>query len=415
MNLKRVVVTGMGTLTPIGNSFPTFRKAVLEGANGINPITKFDSENIRTKFACELKNFNILDYLDKKEASKIDDSSQYALVACMEAVGQSNLLDNQLNKERIGVILGTGIGGIHSLLDPLKDYHQSNTPHFSPFFILKVMSNMMAGIISLKFGFKGPNYVTASACASSANAIIDAFHFIQMGKADVMITGGSEACIIVPVVDGFNAMRALSTRNDDIYTASRPFDLNRDGFVIGEGAGVLVLEELEHARKRNATIYAELAGVGVSADAYHITAPHPEGEGGMRSMQAAIDNAGISLNEIDHINAHATSTPVGDLAECKAIRTLFGAHASKILLTSTKSMTGHLLGAAAAVESLAAIIAILDQKIPPTINQIHSDPEFADLNIVKNQACSHTIKTVLSNSFGFGGHNSSIIYKKFDS
>ncbi|MDL2309232.1 beta-ketoacyl-ACP synthase II [Bacteroidales bacterium OttesenSCG-928-B11] len=414
MKLKRVVVTGLGALTPIGNSYPAFREALLQGVNGANPITKFDPEKFKTKFACELKDFDILEFLDKKESRKIDTSSQYALVAATEAIKQSGLLDSDINKERVGVILGTGIGGVPTVMEPLRDFFSSDgTPRFGPFFVPRVMADMMAGTISIQFGFKGPNYATTSACASAANAIIDACHFIQLGKTDVVITGGSEACIIEPVIGGFNSMHALSTRNDDYKTASRPFDLHRDGFVMGEGAAILVLEELEHAKRRGATIYAEIGGTGLSADAYHITAPQPDGDGAMNCMKQAIQDANLQLTDIDHINTHGTSTPPGDLAECSAISNLFGGHTPNILINSTKSMTGHLLGAAAAAEAIATIIAVNEDIVPPTINHFETDPALRNMNIVKNAAMKKTVKAAISNSFGFGGHNASILFKKY--
>lgn len=414
MKLKRVVVTGLGALTPIGNNVPDFWNALLKGVSGANPITYFDSEKFKTKFACELKNFDILGFLDAKEARKMDPCSQYALVASMEAVRNSGLEPDKIDLTRVGVILGTGVGGLLTIMDPLQDFFESDrTPRFSPFFIPKVLPDMISGTVSIRFGFKGPNYTTTSACASSANAIIDAYHFIAMGKSDIMVTGGSEACIAEPVVADFNAMHALSTRNDDYKTASRPFDKGRDGFVMGEGSAIIILEEYEHALRRGAVIYGEIGGGGLSADAYHITAPHPEGYGAMQSMKSAVEDAGMLLTDIDHINTHGTSTPPGDMAECKAIENLFGDHAPNILINSTKSMTGHLLGAAAAAESIATILSLHEGIIPPTINQFEADPNISELNFVKNKYVKKNIKAALTNSFGFGGHNASILYKKY--
>jgi 3-oxoacyl-[acyl-carrier-protein] synthase II len=413
MNLKRVVITGLGALTPIGNCIPDFWNGIITGVSGANPITHFNPEKFKTKFACELKGFHIHDFIDTKDARKMDSCTQYALVASMEAIKDSAISMESIEAERIGVILGTGAGGITTVIDPLKEFYSSDgTPRFSPFFIPKVLADMVSGVISIRFGFKGPNYVTTSACASSANSIIDAFHFIQLGKADVMLTGGAEACISEPVMGGFNGMHALSTRNDDYKTASRPFDLGRDGFVMGEGAAIIVLEEYEHALKRGAKIYAEMGSYGLSADAYHITLPHPDGIGALQCMQHAIKDAGLQLSDIDYINAHGTSTPPGDLAECKAIANLFEEHASHLFVSSTKSMTGHLLGAAAAAESIISILAIYHGIVPPTINQFEADPALPDLNFVKNTALKKEIKTVISNSFGFGGHNASLLFKK---
>lgn len=412
MNLKRVVVTGLGALTPIGNNVPQFWENLIAGVSGAHPITYFNPEKFKTRFACEIKDFDIHNFLDKKEARKIDPCTQYALVASKEAIEDSSLELDQIDLERVGVIIGTGVGGITTIIEPLEEFFKTErTPRFSPFFIPKVLPDMVSGVISIYFGLKGPNYSTTSACASSANAIVDACHFIQLGKSDIILAGGAEACISEPVVGGFSAMHALSTRNDDYKTASRPFDLGRDGFVMGEGAAVLVLEEYEHAVKRGAKIYAEIAGCGLSADAYHITLPHPEGEGALLSMKLAIQDAGMKLTDIEHINTHGTSTPPGDLAECKAIERLFGEHAPHILVNSIKSMTGHLLGAAAAAESIATILSIYHGIIPPTINQFEIDPQMPPLNFVKNRAVEKKIRTGLSNSFGFGGHNASLLFK----
>ncbi|MDR2980558.1 MAG: beta-ketoacyl-ACP synthase II [Bacteroidales bacterium] len=414
MELKRVVVTGLGALTPIGNSYPQFREALLKGVSGANPITKFDPEKFKTKFACELKDFNVLEFLDKKEMRKMDAASQLAMIASMEAVKHSGILEVSINKERAGVILGTSIGGMPTLMEPLREFVLSDgTPRFGPFFVPRVLSDMIPGHVSILFGFMGPNYATTSACASSANAIIDAYHFIKLGKSDIIVTGGSESCIIEPVVGGFNSMHALSTRNDDYKTASRPFDTGRNGFVIGEGAAILVLEELEHAKRRGATIYAEIGGGGLSADAYHMTAPHPEGTGAIFSMRHAMIDAGLQPTDIDHINTHGTSTVPGDIAECMAIGKLFGEHTPNIAITSTKSMTGHLLGAAAAAEAIASIIAVNEDIIPPTINHFETDPALGNVSIVKNIAAQKTVKAAISNSFGFGGHNASVLFKKY--
>lgn len=415
MSSKKVVVTGLGALTPIGNSVPVYWENLLAGVSGANPITHFNPEKFKTRFACELKDFNALDYIDAKEARKMDSCTQYALVAATEAIKDSGIDTKTINMNRAGIIIGTGVGGLVTVMEPLRDFFASGEPRFSPFMIPKVLGNMIPGILSMHFGFHGPNYTTTSACASSANAIADAYHFIKMGKADIMLAGGSEACISEPVVGGFNAMHALSTRNDDYKTASRPFDLDRDGFVIAEGAGILLLEDYDHAIARGAKIYAELGGVGLSADAYHITAPHPEGRGSMLCMQLSVEDAGLQLSDIDHVNTHGTSTPPGDVVECKAIQTLFGDHAPNIAVNALKSMTGHLLGAAAAVEGIAAILAIKEGIIPPTINQFTPDPNIPSLDIIRNKAVKRDIKNAISNSFGFGGQNASILFKKYES
>lgn len=412
MNLKRIVVTGLGALTPIGNNVSQFWDSLVNGVSGANPITYFNPEKFKTRFACEIKDFDIHDFLDKKEARKLDPCTQYALVASKEAMTDSGLDIEKLNLDRVGVVLGTGVGGITTIIDPMDEFFRSErTPRFSPFFIPKVLPDMVSGVVSIHFGFRGPNYSTTSACASSANAIVDACHFIQLGKSDIILAGGAEACISEPVMGGFNAMHALSTRNDDYKTASRPFDLGRDGFVMGEGAAVLILEEYEHALRRGAKIYAEIAGYGLSADAYHITLPQPEGLGAMHSMKLAVEDAGLQLTDIDHINTHGTSTPPGDIAECKAIENLFGSHTPNIFVNSIKSMTGHLLGAAAAAESIATILTIYHGIIPPTINQFEFDPKIPPLNFVKNRAINQKVKVALSNSFGFGGHNASLLFK----
>ena len=415
MEIKRVVITGLGALTPIGNNVSQYWKSLIEGVSGANLITHFDPEKFKTKFACELKGFDTLEFFSNKEARKIDACTQYALVTAMEAIKDSALSLDKIDLNRVGAIYGTGIGGVVSIMEPLYEFYQMDrTPKFSPFFITKVMPDIISGMMAIQFGFKGPNYTTSSACASSANAIADAYHLIQLGKADIIFSGGSEACIIEPVVGGFSSMHALSTKNDDFKTASRPFDLNRDGFVMGEGACTLILEELGHAIRRNAPIYAEIAGVGMTDDAYHITSPHPEGEGAMRCMKIAVEDAGLQLSDIDHINTHGTSTPPGDIAESKAIANLFGDHAPNILVNSTKSMTGHLLGAAAAAEGIAAVLAIKEGIIPPTINQFDPDPSIPALTFVRNNAIKKNIKTAISNSFGFGGHNMSLLFKAYE-
>ena len=412
---KRVVITGMGALTPIGNTLDEYWQNLKAGVSGAAPITHFDAEKFKTKFACEVKNFNVTDFLDRKEARKLDEFSQYALVTTAEAMKDSGLDLEQINLDRAGVIWGSGIGGLTTFQNECFAYERGDgTPRFNPFFIPKMIADIAAGHISIKYGFKGPNYVTVSACASSNNALIDAAMYIQLGKTDVMITGGSEAAVNIAGMGGFNAMRALSTRNDSPETASRPFDKNRDGFVLGEGAGAIVLEELEHAKARGAKIYAEVVGGGLTADAYHITAPHPEGEGAKKAMLSALDDAGIKPEEVDYINVHGTSTPLGDIAEIKAIKSVFGEHAYKLNISSTKSMTGHLLGAAGAIEAIAATMAIVDGVIPPTIN-FETEDENIDykLNLTLNKAQERNVNVAISNTFGFGGHNTSVILKKY--
>lgn len=416
MNLKRVVITGLGAVTPIGNNVSDYWNSLLTGVNGANLITRFDTELYKTKFACELKGFDVLDYLDNKEARKMDPCSHYAIAATAEAIADSQLDLSKTDLERFGVILGTGIGGIISVSAGFHDFFaQDKNPRFiSPFFIPKVLGDITAGIISIKYGLKGPNYATTSACASSGNAIADAFHLIQLGKATMMLTGGTEAPIVDLGLGGFIAMHALSTRNDDYLTASRPFDKDRDGFIMGEGAGVLLLEEYENARARGAKIYAELLAVGLTADAFHITSPPANGEGAYNSMKLAIADAQLNTTDIDHINTHGTSTPAGDIAECNAIANLFGEHAPKMVINSTKSMTGHLLGAAAAVEAIATILALKEGVIPPTINQFNRDPAInPNWNLADNKAVKRDINTAICNSFGFGGHNVSMLFKKF--
>ncbi|MEZ4890635.1 MAG: beta-ketoacyl-ACP synthase II [Crocinitomicaceae bacterium] len=415
MLLKRVVVTGMGALTPIGNTLDEYWKALLAGKSGAAPIQHFDATLFKTHFACELKNFNIEDHIERKEARKIDPFAQYAMVSATEAVADSAILDSNPNLDRIGVIWGSGIGGLKTFQDEAQAFFEGDgTPRFNPFFIPKMIADIAAGHISIKYGFRGPNYVTVSACASSTNAIIDAFNMIRLGKADAIVTGGSEACVNEMGMGGFNALKALSTRNDSPETASRPFDVDRDGFVLGEGSGALILEELEHALARGAKIYAEVIGGGMSGDAYHITAPHPEGLGAKNTMLAALEDANISPNEVDYINVHGTSTPLGDIAEVKAIQQVFGEHAYDLNISSTKSMTGHLLGAAGAIEAIASIMAVKEDIVPPTINHFTDDPELdPKLNFTFNKAQKRTVNVALSNTFGFGGHNTSVIVKKF--
>lgn len=416
MNLKRVVITGLGAVTPIGNNVSDYWNSLLTGVNGANLITRFDTELYKTKFACELKGFTVLNYLEAKEARKMDPCSHYAIAATSEAIADSQLDLTKTDLERFGVILGTGIGGITSVSEGFHDFFKQNkNPRFiSPFFIPKVLGDLIAGTISIKYGLKGPNYATTSACASSGNAIADAFHLIQLGKATAMLTGGTEAPIVDLGLGGFIAMHALSTRNDDFLTASRPFDKDRDGFVMGEGAGVLLLEEYAHARARGAKIYAEIIGVGLSADAFHITSPPTDGEGAYNAMKFALTNAQLSITDVDHINTHGTSTPAGDIAECNAIENLFGEHALKMVINSTKSMTGHLLGAAAAIEAIATVLALKEGIIPPTMNQFDRDPAInPNWNFAENKAVKKNINTAICNSFGFGGHNVSMLFKKF--
>lgn len=416
MELKRVVVTGMGALTPIGNSVPEYWAGLLNGVSGAATITKFDAEKFKTQFACEVKNFDVSQYLDRKEARKLDLFSQYAVAAADEAIKNSGLDLTAINLDRAGVIWGTGIGGFSSFITEVTDFAKGDgTPKFSPFFIPKIISDIAAGHLSMIYGFRGPNYCTSSACASSANAIADAFNMLRLGKADIFISGGSEAGVNTAGIGGFNALHALSTRNDDPTTASRPFDKDRDGFVVGEGAGALILEEYEHAKARGAKIYAELVGIGLTADAHHLTSPHPEGYGAMMAMKIAVEEAGIELTQIDHINTHGTSTPAGDIVEPIAIQRLFGEHAYNININSTKSMTGHLLGAAAAIEAIASILATVNNIVPPTINHFEIDPALdSKLNFTFNKAQKRVVNYALSNSFGFGGHNTSILFKKYE-
>jgi 3-oxoacyl-[acyl-carrier-protein] synthase II len=414
MNLKRVVVTGLGALTPIGNNVADYWTSLSNGVSGAAPITRFNAEKARTKFACELKGFNAEDFIDRKEARKMDPFTQYAVVAAEQAVKDSNIDITKQNPDRIGVIWGSGIGGLRTFHDEVSAYAKGDgTPKFNPFFIPKMIADISAGYISIRHGFRGPNFVTVSACASSTNALVDAFNYIRLNMADIIISGGSEAAVVESGIGGFNALRALSERNDSPATASRPFDKDRDGFVLGEGAGAIVLEEYEHAKARGAKIYAEMIGGGMSADAYHLTAPHPEGLGAKNVMLNALRDAGIKPEDVDYINVHGTSTPLGDIGEIKAIESVFGEHAFKLNISSTKSMTGHLLGAAGAIEGIACIMAIQHQLVPPTINHFTDDEVFDKrLNLTFNKAQKRNINIALSNTFGFGGHNCSIILKK---
>lgn len=414
MTFKRVVITGAGALTPIGNNLQQYWEGLKAGKSGAAPITRFNASLFKTKFACEVKGFNIEDFMDRKEGRKLDPFAQYAMVVADEAIADANLPLSELNPDRVGVIWGSGIGGLFTFQEEVKSFAKGDgTPRFNPFFIPKMIADLSAGHISIKYGFRGPNFVTVSACASSTNAIYDAFTYLRLGKADIIVTGGSEAAVCEAGVGGFNAMKALSERNDSPETASRPYDKDRDGFVLGEGAGALILEEYEHAKKRGAKIYAEVIGGGLSADAYHITAPHPEGAGIIKVMQNALDEAGIKPEEVDYINTHGTSTPLGDLGEIKAIQAVFGEQAYKMNISSTKSMTGHLLGAAGAIEALACILALNEGIVAPTINHFTDDDGLDPrLNLTFNKAQKREVKVALSNTFGFGGHNASIILKK---
>jgi 3-oxoacyl-[acyl-carrier-protein] synthase II len=416
MELKRVVVTGLGALTPIGNTYQEYWDGLVNGVSGAAPITLFDATLFKTQFACEIKNFNIEDHFDRKEARKIDRCAQLGIIAAREAVKHSGILeDANVNKERIGVIWGSGIGGIKTFEEEVTNFATGNgTPRFNPFFIPKMIADITPGHISMEFGLMGPNYTTVSACASSTNAIIDAYMLLRLGKAEAIVTGGSEAAITSASIGGFNALHALSTRNDDPKTASRPFDKDRDGFVMGEGAGCIILEEYEHAIARGAKIYAELVGSGMTADAHHITAPHPEGTGALNVMKEALLDANIKPEDIDHINMHGTSTPLGDIAESKAIQKLFGEHAYDILINSTKSMTGHLLGGAGIVEAISAIGAINNGIVPPTINHFTDDENLdPKIDYTFNKAKEKDVNYALSNTFGFGGHNACVIFKKY--
>ena len=419
MELKRVVVTGLGAITPVGNNPEETWNNLLAGKSGAAPITLFDASQFKTQFACEVKGFNPNDYIDRKEARKMDRYAQLALAAAVQAVADCKMDLEAVDKDRIGVVFGVGIGGIKTFEDEVGYYaqHTENGPKFNPFFIPKMISDIAAGQISIRFGFHGPNYATTSACASSTNALADAFNLIRLGKADAIVAGGAEAAICACGVGGFNAMHALSTRNDDPEHASRPFSASRDGFIMGEGAGCLILEELEHAKARGAKIYAEMVGEGMSADAYHITASHPEGLGATLVMKNALEDAGMKPEDIDYINVHGTSTPVGDISEVKAIQQLFGEHAYKLNISSTKSMTGHLLGAAGAVEAMVSVLSVKNDIIPPTINHEEDDKDENidyNLNFTFNKAQKRTVRAALSNTFGFGGHNACVIFKKYD-
>ena len=415
MNTRRVVVTGVGALTPIGNNLKEYWNSLTEGKSGAGPITLFDSTKFKTRFACEVKGFNPTDFIERKQARKLDRSCQFALTVADQAFNDSGLLVENIDSDRAGVIWGSGIGGMSTFYSELVNFGTGNgTPRFNPFFIPKLISDIPAGHISIKYGFRGPNFTTVSACASSTHALIDAFNYIKWNKSDIFIAGGSEACVQEPGIGGFNAMMALSTRNNDPKTASRPFDKERDGFVLGEGAGALVLEEYEHAKKRGAKIYAELVGGGMTADAYHITAPHPEGLGAKKVMKCAIEEAGINTEEVNYINVHGTSTPLGDIAETKAISELFKSHAYQLNISSTKSMTGHLLGAAGVIEAIACIMSVKKNIIPPTINHFERDDKIdKNLNLTFNESQEKEVNFAISNTFGFGGHNGSVLFKKF--
>jgi 3-oxoacyl-[acyl-carrier-protein] synthase II len=415
MEFPRVVVTGIGALTPIGNTASAYWDSLIKGVSGAAPITHFDASKFKTRFACEVKGFDPGALFDRKEARKMDKFTQYAMVAADEAMRDSGLNPEAVDSDRVGVIWGSGIGGLDTFLHECLDFAKGDgTPRFNPFFIPKMIADIASGHISIKYGFRGPNFTTVSACASSTNALIDAFNYIRLGMADVIVTGGSEAAVNEAGMGGFNALQALSTRNDSPETASRPFDLDRDGFVLGEGAGAVILESLEHAQKRGATIYAELVGGGLSADAYHITAPHPEGLGALNVMRNALRDARMQADEIDYINVHGTSTPLGDVSETKAIGQVFGEHAHKLNISSTKSMTGHLLGAAGVIEAIASILAVKHGVVPPTINHFTDDPAFdPKLNFTFNQAQHREVRAALSNTFGFGGHNASVIFRKY--
>jgi len=415
MELKRVVVTGMGALTPLGNTVPDYWNGLINGVSGADMITLFDASKFRTKFACEVKGFDPVQFLDRKEARKIDRFTQFALVVSDQAMTDAGLNKDNINPDRIGVVFASGIGGLITFQHEVTDFARGDgTPRFNPFFIPKMILDIAAGQISMRHNLRGPNFAVVSACASSTNAIMDAFNLIRLGKSDIIVTGGSEAVISEAGVGGFNAMKAMSERNDSPKTASRPYDKDRDGFVMGEACGMLVLEELEHAKARGARIYCEVAGCGATADAYHITAPHPEGLGAKNVMLAALDDAGMQADEIDYINTHGTSTPIGDGAEVKAITAVFGEHAYKLNISATKSMTGHCLGAAGVIEAIASIQAVIHDMIPPTINHFTDDPELdPKLNFTFNKAQQRTVRAALSNTFGFGGHNACVIVKKY--
>lgn len=416
MKLRRVVVTGLGALTPVGNTAPEYWNGLISGVSGAGPITRFDASKFKTQFACEVKNFDPMNFFDRKEVRKYDPFTLFGLVAADEAVLDSGMDLNTLDLDRVGVIWASGIGGMSSFYEEVATFVTGDgIPRFTPFLIPKMIADIAAGHISIKYGFRGPNFATISACASSANALIDAYSYIKLGKANMFVTGGSEATINPAGIGGFNSLHALSTRNDDPLTASRPFDKDRDGFVMGEGGAAIIFEELEHALARGAKIYCEVAGAGMSADAHHMTAPHPEGLGAINSMRYALEDAGMTAEEINHINTHGTSTPLGDIAEVKAIVGLFGEHARKIAVNSTKSMTGHLLGAAGAAEALATIMAVQNDIVPPTINHFTDDDEIdQNVDFVFNTPSKRKVNAALSNTFGFGGHNASVIFKKYE-
>jgi 3-oxoacyl-[acyl-carrier-protein] synthase II len=416
MELKRVVVTGLGALTPIGNTIPEYWEGLISGKSGAAPITYYDTEKFKTKFACELKGFEVTDFIDRKEARKMDKFAQYAMVAADEAIADAKLNLDEVNKLRVGVVWGAGIGGLETFQQEVLNFAAGDgTPRFNPFFIPKMIADIAPANISIKYGFMGPNYTTVSACASSANAMFDALNMIRLGHCDIIVTGGSEAAVTIAGMGGFNAMHALSTRNESPETASRPFDGTRDGFVLGEGAGALVLEEYEYAKARGAKIYAEFVGGGLSSDAYHMTAPHPDGVGVIAVMRNCLENAGLKAEDVDHINTHGTSTPLGDVAELKAISEIFGDHAKNININSTKSMTGHLLGAAGAIEAISVILAMEHGIVPPTINHSTVDENIdPELNLTLNKAQKRDVKVGMSNTFGFGGHNACVLFKKID-
>ena len=412
--MRRVVVTGLGSLTPIGNTTSQYWEGLINGVSGADMITRFDASKFKTQFACEVKNFDVTDFIDRKESRRMDPFCHYAVVTADEAMADAGLDQGGYDPTRFGVILGSGIGGLLTFQEEVRDFYQGDgTPRFNPFFIPKMIIDIASGHVSIKYGLRGPNYSTVSACATSSNCIADAFMLIRAGLADLMLAGGAEAAVVEAGIGGFNAMKALSTRNEDPKTASRPFDVDRDGFVLGEGGGTMVLEEYEHAKARGAKIYAELTGIGLSADAHHITAPHPDGEGAKGVMAQCIQMAGILPSAVDYVNVHGTSTPLGDIAETKAIKQVFGDHAYKLNISSTKSMTGHLLGAAGAIEAIACVLSIHHGVIPPTINNQNVDPE-CDLNYTFGNAVKRDVKVALSNTFGFGGHNASLLFQKVD-
>ena len=417
MQLKRVVVTGIGALTPLGNTLQEYWSGLINGVSGADLITLFDASKFKTRFACEVKGFDVTKFFDRKEARKLDRFTHFALAVTEEAMKDSGLQLEKENCDRIGVIWGSGIGGLRTFQEEVLEFGRGDgTPRFNPFFIPKIIADIASGHISIKYGLRGPNFTTCSACASATNALIDAFNYIRLGKADLFVAGGSEASVTEAGIGGFNALQALSLRNDSPETASRPFDVDRDGFVLGEGAGCLILEEYEHARARGAKIYAEMKGGGMSADAHHITAPHPEGLGALNVMRSVLSDAMLLPADVDYINVHGTSTPLGDVSETKAILSVFGEDAYKLNISSTKSMTGHLLGAAGAVEAIAAIMAVKEDIVPPTINHFTDDPEFdPKLNFTFNKAQKRTVRNAMSNTFGFGGHNASVIFSKYSS